>query len=242
MYDSKKWLASMLAFSFLLSGCSGSSMFEKELNQAKAEADTQPKVEKSPEEQLDDWKEFYSNLDSESMDETLAVYEKTVEQNDISFEVKDQYKDKDEFARLVAHILFSLRKGELNAEKYLSFMNDFGSKYYKTVFQLGEDQKADLEFAKNITEAIKQDGLDVASYQISKVIHEESNPLIGTFYIIYVQSNGKKTYEQAEVVKEEGIWKLNEVRNSGPVRFKGKGEVLVPTDSEKEVEKGNGEE
>lgn len=227
-----KLVLPILTLLFVMSGCSNDTMFEKELNKAKSVSALEEKRKKTDEDQLEDWKEFYSELDTQSVDETLSVYEILVESNNISFDIKDKYDNKDEFARFISHILFSLRRGELTPEKYLSFMNEFGSRYFKTSYRLGEDTDADLQFVKGITEALKQDNLDLKSYQISKVTHDDDNQLKGTFYIMYVDSSGNKKYEQVHVSKEDGVWTLNEVRSSGPVKFKGDGEVLVPENSE----------
>lgn len=216
---------------FMLSGCSsGMSAMDQAAQKAKMNEPSQK--EENSKELEKEWSDFYKDK-SIPIDDVLAEEQEVTDKSEQKLIVRDAYTDPDEFSAFVAHSLFTLRKGEMSAEQYLTFLTQFGSQYLLLEYQVGDDKEKDLQFTKTITKAMKEESNGVlAKYEPSIFISDNDNNLSGYVYVKYLENTGNSYTEQVYIKKEDKVWKINEIRKAPNVIFKGDGKVLEPSDEE----------
>lgn len=210
----------------LLSGCSGVSQLEKEAEKVGKSNGNSQKQEGSEEQQLEEWKDFYKDYEKpveEALEKDPAI---NVETNRKKVTIKEHYYNENEFSIFVSDVLISLRKGQLKADKYLSFLKQYASDYYKSKYELGKNKTKDINFVQNIISLMKEDQKDIQAYKTSNVMYHNGADYEGYFFIECTYNTGQKVYFRIDIEKDDDGWKMKDERIAYGVVFTENGKVL----------------
>lgn len=219
----KKALVSALIVSatITLTACGGADRLVKEVEKVTEQNAQNQDLEKkkqdsSYEEKVKEWEEMYSGHE-QSREETLGqVVKKSVGPvNNEPIVVKDVYTNPDDLARFASDILFNFYRGDIGAEDYVIFLEQYGSKQVKGESLTG-DHKEDVKLMDSIQSRIRDEGIEYASYEVSKVKMEGK---IAVFYRKLNTSTGLQAFFKTTLIKEDGHWYFHNDEPSVPVAF-----------------------
>lgn len=203
------------------SGCS-SSRLDSSVDEAKKEAKQEKAKDKNLtyDEQIQEWKNKYEKQ-AVDVDKVLKEnpYKEVRKYGKLDFEVRDSYKDPQEFANFAARTQYRYYRGEIKPEDYLNFVYDYGSSYLKKNLGTGNVDD-DLEAVKNLQKLINPTALDYADFELSEVSYSEEDPNIAYVYRkVYTVTGAEKYFKITLHKSKDDTWLLGDEEASPPIKF-----------------------
>lgn len=207
---------------FTLTACGGADRLVKEAEKVTQENEVaqkseQEEREKDYEAKVKEWQEMYAKYGEQTREETLEKISKRPvgPVNDDPIVVKEAYTEPDEFARFASDILFNFHRGDISAEDYVVFLENYGSENMKGLLLTG-DRDTDVNLMNSIQSRIRDQGIHYKSYEISKV---QTVGKTGVFYRKLITSTGLQEFYKTELTKKGDYWYIDNDELSDPVAF-----------------------
>lgn len=219
----KAFISSLLVTAALtLTACGGADRLVKQAGEvseknAKERDLVQEQQDKSYEQKVKEWEKMYAEYDEQTREETLEYIEKRPvgPVNDEPIVFKEVYTDPDELARFASDLLYNFYRGDIKANDYVVFLENYGSENAKELLLIGKHDE-DVKLMNSIQSRIRDQGIEYASYEVSKVQIEGKK---GVFYRKLTTSTGLQAFYRTELIKEDGNWYFHNDELSEPVGF-----------------------
>ncbi len=198
----------------------------EEANESKKEKEKAAQAEKEKE------KNKYKIYDD--MEEPLeeVVKEAEVEERNVvdsNYEVKDSYKEPQQFANFTAKQLFDFYTLKSTPEDYFNYIDKYGSERLKKDMPVLNEKESGVTFLTNVQGLFEEQGALGKQYELTDVKLNTSRRE-GHFYRKVIDYN-KELYYITTIVLEDGVWKFYE--DSPSVSFGLPGTDPNKSDSEK---------